>query len=246
MIEKLVVVVANALPSVSTCACSTSHDRLQENTQSWRLNSTWRGKSATLWSRRTCPASWPSSSPRSPSGSTESRCRPGPSLVSARPIGQEDTVCFLPGPGVPQGWRWRTTQQLGTECFTPVTKRGNQKTKTWSQVKRSQMKNLSWVHVCVQVHQTRLSVYKETSLASLHQLFGGGLVKTAKKQWKGSNCNTINLNHCNKLKFHSTPVLTDYSNLIWMWPISDISICIYFHSVFHCFVKEAFHQGFLL
>lgn len=104
----------------------------------------------------------------------------------------------------------------------------------------------TWVHVCVQVHQTRLSVYKETSLASLHQLFGGGLVKTAKKQWKGSNCNTINLNHCNKLKFHSTPVLTDYSNLIWMWPISDISIYIYFHSVFHCFVKEAFHQGFLL
>lgn len=54
----------------------------QASTQSWPLTSIWRGRSATLWSRHICPASWRSSSPRSPSGSIESQCQPGLSLVS--------------------------------------------------------------------------------------------------------------------------------------------------------------------
>lgn len=76
---------------------------LQGNTQWWRLTSTSRGRSATLWSRRTCPASWPSSSPRSPSGSTESRCRPGPSSVS------------LLSPG-PHCWRGTDAQHSSWKC----------------------------------------------------------------------------------------------------------------------------------
>lgn len=53
----------------------------QVSTQSWQLTSIWRGRLATLWSRHICPVSWRSSSPRSPSGSTENLCQPELSLV---------------------------------------------------------------------------------------------------------------------------------------------------------------------